>query len=77
MSIVRGEPRPVDVPLVAASRDASYYSRPGRAEVRHIVADNWAACGRGPLVEEDAVPVAEVPRGGRCQRPGCRQHWPE
>ena len=76
MSVVLDPRQPVDRPPLAAPRDALFYASPGRAQVRHIVAGTTAACGRAPLIVEEAVPAAEVPQGGRCQHPGCRKHWP-
>lgn len=58
----------------ATRRDETMFAacRPGR-NVRS---------GRGealamPLCEFAAVPAETVHPGGRCQRPGCRNRWPE
>lgn len=77
--------------LLAAPRDASWYARPGRAEVSHIAVTEdgkywFAACRKGrlmhgpsittPLVETILVPAHQVRPVRRCQRPGCKKRWP-
>lgn len=73
----------------AATRDASWYNKPGVAMQYHVVMEGagwYAACsppkpGQGLprmlLVDFTVVDAAEVTEIARCKRPGCRQRWPE
>ncbi|MCC8942824.1 hypothetical protein H8A99_42060 [Bradyrhizobium sp. Arg68] len=73
-------------PLRAATRDAAWYGTEPPDERRppkfHVVAkDSAPACGqRGMILNDDTTfatwELAAVPRARRCQRPGCREHWP-
>lgn len=75
---------------LAATRDASWLNKPGRAARYHVqvpwgawVASCRAGAVEGPesagtvlLVETSARPLDEVPEALRCKRAGCREHWP-
>ncbi len=65
--------------ILAAWRDASFFSKPGRADVFHVVAlDGLMACWRRfPVDMGTAIEADRVPDRKRCQRPGCRRHWPK
>lgn len=83
--------RPVGIPgeqtgeVRAARRDASWFSRPGRSQCMHIVAeDGGSACRGFPLIlETTGLPVrdqttaaADVPEYSRCRAKGCAGRWP-
>lgn len=71
--------------LLAALRDASWHYTPGTAWKYHVIVDEYAACSRPrsdgwprmTLAEFTERFAVDVPDGLRCQRPGCRQRWPE
>jgi hypothetical protein len=77
--------------VMAAMRDASWYTRPGRAEVFHVAMivgdDTWMpACNqratepgmRGVILNEDTLTDASgIRESRRCRRAGCRQRWPK
>lgn len=83
-----GKPLPIQ-PLVAAKRDAVWYGRQPNDDVGtppkfHIVAnDSLPACGQRGMILDDATcggglfELTDVPIKRRCQRPGCREHWPK
>lgn len=74
--------------LQAGWRDASFYARPGTAQVHHVAIDKGdghfsPACNQrrdwphGVFLDETTLVDAEsVPYGGRCQRTGCWKRWP-
>lgn len=66
----------------AALRDASWLSRPNTTSVKryHVFhpTQRTALCGlQAILCVENAIDAEEVPQALRCQRPGCKQGWPE
>ena len=64
-------------PLEAARRDASFYRKPGRAEVDHIVmTDGFSGCGNVVLYVEGCMDAENVPENDRCMRRGCKERWP-
>lgn len=63
----------------AAQRDASWYDHPDVRTPKRWHIDNghgFAKCGGRPLHEGSGCRLASVPGGVRCQRRGCREHWP-
>lgn len=73
------------VEAMAARRDAAAYNSPGYSRRYHVVGQELrssfsvtmlGACAGQLLVEETAIPVAEVALVLRCQRSGCRGRWP-
>ena len=68
--------------LMAARRDASWYSYPGRAGRYHIVAPDGigSLCGVQMLSADGetstAIPAARVECVLRCRRRGCAEAWP-
>jgi hypothetical protein len=64
----------------AALRDASWFDRPDVRKPKryHVTDGHWFAfcCRWRPLDETTAVELGDVPAGLRCQRRGCRAHWP-
>ena len=65
-------------PLMAALRDASWFSHPDvRTPKRwHILnANGNPACGLVTLLD-DPMAAADVPDECRCQRAGCKGRWP-
>lgn len=67
---------------MAAQRDATWHSRPSRSGAKrwHVVSVDGVspACGAQMVLQEDAAIKAEdVAQSGRCQRPGCKQLWPQ
>lgn len=67
-------------PLVAASRDASWYNRPDvrRTKILHVTEAEpqmAALCSGAPLDENSAWSLADVPPGLRCRRMACAQYW--
>jgi hypothetical protein len=77
MRVYRGRPVAPDgthVPEAgkAAMRDASWFRKPGRAYVYHVVAeDGGAACNGAPLVLHIARPLDQIDAALRCRRPQC------
>lgn len=63
---------------MSATRDASWFNKPGRAYKRHVVAgDGGSACCGMPLVLDYGVEEAARTEGNlRCQRRGCKERWP-
>ena len=64
--------------IMAAPRDASWYSRPNTAGLKkmHVVgADGRSACGRSILQDDEWEPAASVDPVFRCKKPGCRERW--
>lgn len=83
--------RPVGIPgeasgeVRAATRDATWYEKPGVAYAMHIVAeDGGSACRGMPLVLETVslpprdvtVLASSVAPQFRCRAHGCRERWP-
>lgn len=69
--------------LWAATRDASWYSRPNirHANVLHLAGKpgregRLSRCGRSVLDSTNPWEPAEVPVRLRCRSNGCRQAWP-
>jgi hypothetical protein len=72
----------------AAQRDASWLDRPdvrslkkwhvdrGNGKAACSNPDSWSSRCNPDIQQDTRVPLAEVPPTGRCQRPGCRKHWP-
>lgn len=76
----------VPTPLLAGTRDASWYDRPDVRTVKafHIATDiDTAACAPGPEHHSGVVQLADftyeraenVYDDLRCRRPGCKRHW--
>lgn len=76
----------VRMPLVAGTRDASWYNRPDVRSVKahHIATDeDSGACAPGPVFNSGTIalndftygPAADVYDDLRCRRPGCKKHW--
>lgn len=77
-----------DAGLVARLRDASWFNRPNvrRIKMYHVCTMDspsnvsevaTALCTTAPMSKFTARPLGEIPRWLRCQRPACRQRWPE
>ena len=68
--------------LMAARRDASWYSCPGRAGRYHVVAPDGIGglCGVQMLAAvgetSTAIPAERVEPVLRCRRRGCAEAWP-
>lgn len=68
----------IQTPLMAALRDASWFSRPNvRTPKRwHVLnAAGNPSCGLVTLLDVP-MPAADVPDECRCQRAGCKDRWP-
>lgn len=68
--------------LLAAQRDATWHTRPSTTGAKrwHVVSTDGVtpACGAQMVLQDDkAVQAEEVAISSRCQRPGCRQLWPQ
>ncbi len=68
--------------VLAAQSDATWHRRPSTTGSKrwHVVSDEGAtpACGAPMMLQDDrAIDAAEVPQSSRCQRPGCKQLWPD
>ena len=68
--------------LMASQRDASWYGNPSTNGVKrwHIVSSDGRTPGCGAsmlLIAEMAINAADVATSSRCQRPGCKQLWPQ
>lgn len=60
-------------------RDASWHNRPNvRHPAKwHITLDGvTAACGQRLMIYEPG-PLGTEPPTRRCQKPGCKEHWPK
>ncbi len=75
---------PVVQPLIAGTRDASWYDRPDVHTVKawHIATEHdTAACSPGPefhrsiILFDSYLDADQVFDDLRCRRPGCRVHW--
>jgi hypothetical protein len=63
---------------LAATRDASWFRKPGYARRYHVVAgDGGSGCSGMPLVLELARRPEDIEQWLRCGRRGCREKWPE
>ena len=68
--------------LMAAQRDATWYSHPSTTGGKrwHVVSADGVspACGAQMVLQDDmGIQAEEVPNNSRCQRPGCKQLWPQ
>ncbi len=73
------------MPTHAATRDASWYATHRQTitaaapppVVYHVDKGGWqGACANQPLVETSAIALERVAKVLRCQRAGCKKHWP-
>lgn len=67
---------------MAAQRDATWHAHPSRAGVKrwHVLSVDGVspACGAQLVLQNDAaIQAEEVAQRSRCQRPGCKQLWPQ
>ena len=70
----------INKPLMAALRDASWFSYPGWADKFHIVHGIRSACGRCQVLvnDDDYIrPASSIPKHMRCQKRGCKELWPD
>lgn len=68
--------------VMAAQRDATWHRSPSTSGSKrwHIVSADGVspACGAPMMLQDDmAIDAAEVTQFSRCQRPGCKQLWPD